>query len=72
MSDGQEYATGGRVGPPGGKSGVQLGDGCMWILPARQPDGSMRIESERCVLTLMPVAVEHLLDQLKNGLWPPR
>lgn len=70
MSDEQEYATGGYVAPPDGKSGVQLGEGCWWWIRPREPDGSMRIESERAVLTLMPVAVDHLLEQIKNGLWP--
>lgn len=68
MSDDQGYATGGRVGPPSEGPNIRLGDGCCW----RLPDGSMRFESERAVLTLMPVAVDHLLEQIKNGLWPPR
>ena len=72
MSGEQEYATGGRVELPNGKSGVQLGEGCWWWIRPRQPDGSMRIESEHCVLTLMPVAVDHLLEQIKNGQWPLR
>lgn len=77
MSDEREFATGGRVelhnhGSFSDKVSVLLGAGCWWWLPPRRPDGGMRIESERCVLTLMPVAVDRLLEQIKNGQWPPR
>jgi hypothetical protein len=71
MSDEQEYATGGYIGPPE-KSGVQLDEGCWWWLPPREPDGSMRVKVHRGEFILRPVAVEYLLEQFKNGQWPTR